>query len=1031
MKKQILTLLCVLLVSGNSMFAATWLVQKSGGATWTNTTGGTVVTIGTANGDLETWINSTPAASDEIWIIGNTTFVLSTAIVPKDGMKIYGGFAGTEATIAARAKGTNAWDFTNTTVLDGNDATDIYRPALNLTNPTIIGGFTITRGKNTVGQRGGGALVGPNTTMQNCIVTNCVTQFASNNQGGGGVTVHTAGTLKDSYIYNNFNNGASSPNGGGVFLYSKSSNVGNKVLNCKISNNSATTNAGGLYIFCNQNSPNAAPEITGCEISDNTNVSGTGGGLMLYINVAASSFSNAVVVTDTKILNNTNQNGNGGGYFANVTALDEIQFHNCTISGNVLQGTTSSNGSAISSGNGIVKIYNSTISGNSGLTIGNVLNVYTFTMVNSVLSDNKGTLLLSVGGNSIFQNNTFANNKDIAGTSPIGLTLNSTGTNTLTNCLFYSDYTTNPISLGTSVPNPTLSYSGFESGAMPAYATNSISTISSASFKNTATGDYSLAASSTAIDAGTTIAAITTDILGITRPKGAAYDMGAYEYIPSVWTAGAWVPALNSTENAFINDTYNAAGFSCNNLTVNAGKQFTLASGTLSVAGNLTLSSDATNGTATFVNAGGALTVSGKTNVEQYLGTTRNWYVSSPLSNAKAPAGFTLYKYVEAAGAGLNWASVAANSTYEVGTGYIALPSTTGGKITFSTETGGTINTSDVPVALTATNAGFNLIGNPYPSHLTWTKAFVDANVALIQPTIWYRTNSGGSNTGGWSFPTFNANSGVGTLGATGIIPPMQAFWVKAVAAGTLTLNSSLTKSHQTGNPLKAPAVKNTDRKLLRLEVSNGTAIDEAVVYFDAEALNTYDKYDSPKKFNNSTSVPDIYTVVGNEKLVINGLNQLENNMEMTLGFNSLTNGNFTFKTTEMTNFDANTRVYLIDKVANTETELFPATEYAFASDITANNETRFSILFKAPSITTSLENQLINTSVFVNAANETVILAPENTQYSVYNAVGQRLTNGVTISDRTVVKNFGKAGIYIVKLTRQGQTNSYRLVVR
>lgn len=1029
MKKQIFTLLSVLLLSANSMFAATWLVEKIAGQ-WTNTSAATSGLATLVPGDLATWLNTTPAEGDEVWVIGNTTFVLTTAIIPKDGLKLYGGFAGTETAISQRVKGANAWDFTNATVLDGNNATDIYRPILTLTNPTIIGGFTITKGLNTAAQRGGGALVGPNTTMQNCIVMNCVTAFTANNQGGGGVTLHTAGTLKDSYIHDNANNGGYSANGGGVFLYSKSSEVGNKVLNCKISNNSATTNAGGLYIFCNQATPIAPPVITGCEISNNTNVSGTGAGLMLFISANTRSFNNPILVTDTKILNNTNQNGNGGGYFANVTALDEIQFHNCTISGNVLQGETGSNGSAMSSGSGIVKIYNSTISGNSGLTIGNVINTNTTNIVNSIISDNMGTVLSVAGGNVTFQNTTFANNKNIAGTAPIGFIINGTGTNTLTNCVVFGGYTSDPISFGTGA-SATIDYCGFEVGAMPAYATNSIATITSSSFINTSTGDYSLAAGSTAIDAGTIIAACSPDIAGVTRPKGAAYDMGAYEYNSYVYNGGAWNFTPTAAENAIINDNFNGAGFSCKNLTVNAGKQLSLASGSLTVAGDLTFSSDATNGTSTFVNNGGTLTVTGKTNVEQYLGTTRNWYVSSPLSNAKAPAGFTLYKYVESAGAGLNWPSVAANSTFEVGTGYIALPGTTGGKITFSTETGGSINTGDVSVVLSATNTGFNLIGNPYPSHLTWTKTFVDANVALIQPTIWYRTNSGSSNTGGWSFPTFNANSGVGTLGATGIIPPMQAFWVKAVAAGTLTLNSDLTKSHQTGNALKAPAVKNTDRKLLRLEVSNGLAVDEAVVYFDSQALNAYDNYDSPKKFNNSTSVPDIYSVVGNEKLVINGLNQVENNMEMTLGFNSLTTGNFTFKTTEMTNFGVDTRVYLIDKLTNTETELLPSTEYAFASDITSNNETRFSLLFKAPSVTTAIENQLINTSVFVNAANETVILAPENTQYSVYNAVGQRLTSGTTSSVRTVVNAYGNAGMYIVKLTRQGQTNSYRLVVR
>ncbi len=42
--------------------------------------------------------------------------------------------------------------------------------------------------------------------------------------------------------------------------------------------------------------------------------------------------------------------------------------------------------------------------------------------------------------------------------------------------------------------------------------------------------DFHLQAGSPAIDAGATIAGVTTDIAGVPRPNGAAYDIGAYEY---------------------------------------------------------------------------------------------------------------------------------------------------------------------------------------------------------------------------------------------------------------------------------------------------------------------------------------------------------------------------------------------------------------------------------------------------------------------------------------------------------------------
>lgn len=51
-------------------------------------------------------------------------------------------------------------------------------------------------------------------------------------------------------------------------------------------------------------------------------------------------------------------------------------------------------------------------------------------------------------------------------------------------------------------------------------------------FVDAANGDLRLQAGSPCIDTGTADGAPSTDILGITRPQGAGYDMGAYEYTP-------------------------------------------------------------------------------------------------------------------------------------------------------------------------------------------------------------------------------------------------------------------------------------------------------------------------------------------------------------------------------------------------------------------------------------------------------------------------------------------------------------------
>jgi YDG domain len=473
-------------------------------------------------------------------------------------------------------------------------------------------------------------------------------------------------------------------------------------------------------------------------------------------------------------------------------------------------------------------------------------------------------------------------------------------------------------------------------------------------------------------------------------------------------------------------------------ITVNPGAKFTLASGkTLNVVGAFTLQSSP-SGTATFVDNGGTVSA-GSTNVQQYLGTARNWYVSSPLTNAKAPTGYTYYQRDET---NASWTSIpfVATNTFNPGTGYIALPDATGATLTFATETGGTINTGDVTVALTytssATKKGFNLIGNPYPSHLTWTNTFVDdlTNAALIEPSIYYRTNAGTVNKGGdaaWSFKSYNASSGeFSPSGTTNIIPPMQAFWIRAKAAGNLILDSKLTRSHQASNPLKAPAAKTADRKRLRMEVSNGATTDEALIYFDALADNGYDTYDTPK-FEDASAAIQIYTLVSGEPLVMNGMNSIPET-EFPLAFTTTSAGTFTLKASQFSNFEAGTQIILTDyaDINNpvvTDLSAVGST-YPFTSDV-ASTTTRFTLKIKG--VATGVNPGSNNNFWISTNANGQIVINGANgeTTVAVYNSVGQKLVYQRLTSTVKSLCNF-VPGVYMVTVTNAGKTLTKKVII-
>jgi len=303
---------------------------------------------------------------------------------------------------------------------------------------------------------------------------------------------------------------------------------------------------------------------------------------------------------------------------------------------------------------------------------------------------------------------------------------------------------------------------------------------------------------------------------------------------------------------------------------------------------------------------------------------------------------------------------------------------------------------------------------------------------ANLEPTVWYRTRDT-NETPLYHFETVNATSGVGTNAAgtgrvTGYIPPMQAFWVRTIAADQSVILNNANRSHATTvsmteigevptTVLKAPASTKSDDSLLGLYISNGSTGDETILMFAAGATNSLDAYDSQKISNYNASIPEVYTASGAEHLAINGMKDIPET-EIPLGFTTGTAGNFTIKTSELRNFGSNIHIWLLDKQENKQTELTPETEYTFSSTATTDNESRFSLLFKAPGATTGNVNAESNqVSVFVNAQSEIVINAVAGSRYSVYNTAGQQMAAGKTVSAFETINQQLNNGVYVVKV--------------
>jgi len=338
-----------------------------------------------------------------------------------------------------------------------------------------------------------------------------------------------------------------------------------------------------------------------------------------------------------------------------------------------------------------------------------------------------------------------------------------------------------------------------------------------------------------------------------------------------------------------------------------------------------------------------------------------------------------------------------------------------------------------------ASKPGFNLVANPYPSYLDW-KMVSAANTGLLT-TAWFRTKN---NSGGYIFATVNVATPSSPVivavdpntTITTLIPPMQAYWVRVSATGSTTYSvNNLMRAHadNIGNKFKAP-VQNT-QPLLRLRVSNGNNADETVVMFNTNATNGMDLFDSPKMSNNIASVPEIYTQIGSEKLVINGMHEMPIDTEIPLGFSTLVSNDFSISATEINNFDSNTSIILKDNMLNTEQQLTSGKAYKFSSDITSSTN-RFSLIFRTSAISTDVNAGKNDERILVskNTSNQIVInlngeLTGENTA-SVYNAVGQKLISINLSNNQTVINNPLSAGVYLVTVKSAGKNITGKIIL-
>lgn len=352
---------------------------------------------GNASGDLQKMIDELAAvdAPGEVWVAAGT-YRPTTQIIEgvqyaasfrmRDGIDVYGGFAGTETSKAKREKGSMPWSYTNETVLLGADyenntaawannqwnVTSSSRHVVwfapmsgeeDFKSVTVLDGVTIKGGAANGGEgltdfatdKGGGVYMGLNATLQNSIVTE------NTSKGNGGGVYVNAGRVVSSLIYNN----SAATDGGGVFV----SGAG-LVLRSMITDNSAKNGAGVYLDKNNDEYPEEYLILSTSVISNNTALENGA----VYCNAGGVLLQNTIVNNDCPSsvdASNPNSSQTGGLYINKYAfVINSVLWNNSINKIDVPMyalGATADN----------VRFYNNAISGSTNAVWNNIYQIST------------------------------------------------------------------------------------------------------------------------------------------------------------------------------------------------------------------------------------------------------------------------------------------------------------------------------------------------------------------------------------------------------------------------------------------------------------------------------------------------------------------------------------------------------------------------------------------------------------------------------------------------------------------------------
>ena len=359
-------------------------------------------------------------------------------------------------------------------------------------------------------------------------------------------------------------------------------------------------------------------------------------------------------------------------------------------------------------------------------------------------------------------------------------------------------------------------------------------------------------------------------------------------------------------------------------------------------------------------------------------------------------------------------------ATFLAGIGY-SIKRSSVGDVSFT----GTLNVADtgVDVVLDATGNRYNLLGNPYSSHIASATFLTNEAAVSETQTLWVWNQVTGAS-GAYE---------VKTLADAMVIAPAQGFFIKANAAGG-TFNFA--ESNQAGS---GGTFQRTEaRPEMHLTLSNQSDVREAKIYYIENMTTGFDVGYEGELFNGVANPLDIYThlVADSEGKNYQVQSLPDNDFEDTiipLGINAISGSSISIEASK-NNFPEGMNIYLEDKQDNSFTLLESDVNFNTTLENDLSGIGRFYL--HTTSSTMSTNDLATNNNLSIYSYNRETLrvvgIQKGVANISIYNLLGQKVLsssfqgNGVNDISLPSIIN----GIYIAKITSENRTTNRKIIL-